>query len=202
MDWARVIIRTATATEPHSHPKPEIVDGVAAELAALFQQFGITTERRQAHFVAQSVVECMWFQRLREIWGPTETQKRYEHRTDLGNTHDGDGFLFKGRGIFQNTGRANYEQVQAALRGVGLQSNCVSHPEELERPRDAAWAAGIYWDKNGLNAVADRDNTGALISRAVNRGNANSRRPANAEAERCRAFQHALKEIADAHAPA
>lgn len=202
MDWARVIVRTAKATEPHSYPKPEIVNGVAAELPAVFQRFGITTDRRQAHFIAQSVVECMWYQRLREIWGPTQTQKGYEGRRDLGNTHERDGFNFRGRGIFPNTGRANYEQVQKALRDLGVISDCVAHPEELERPRDAAWAAGIYWDKNGLNGVADRDSTGALISRAVNRGNPNAKRPANAEAQRCRAFQHALSEIASVHAHA
>ena len=195
MDWARVIIRTAKATEPASHPKPEIVDGVAAELPAVFDHFGITTPQRQAHFIAQSVVECMWFQRLREIWGPTAAQNNYEGNRGLGNTKSGDGKVFMGRGIFQNTGRTNYDLVQSALKKLGLTSDCVKRPEELERPKDAAWAAGIYWDKHHLNGVADRDSTGALISRAVNRGNANSAKKANAEDERCKAFRHAINEI-------
>jgi putative chitinase len=200
MDWARVIIRTAKATEPLSKPKPAIVDGVAAELPALFEHFGINTAQRQAHFIAQSVVECMWYQTLREIWGPTDTQNRYEGRKDLGNNQKGDGKRFMGRGIFQNTGRTNYDLAQTALRKLGLTSNCIDHPEELERPKDAAWAAGIYWDKHGLNAVADRDKTGSLISRAVNRGNANSPKKALDEDKRCKAFQHALTEIAAAAA--
>jgi len=198
MDWARVIIRTAKATEPHSHPKSVIVDGVAEELPKIFEHFGINTDRRQAHFIAQSVVECMWYQTLREIWGPTAAQKRYEGSKALGNTHTDDGHRFLGRGIFQTTGRANYEEAQKALKALGQQSDCVNHPEELERPKDAAWAAGIYWDTHHLNGVADKDSAGELISRAVNRGNANSPRPANAEEERCNAFQHALKEIAAA----
>jgi putative chitinase len=196
MDWARIIIRTAKATEPASRPKPLIVDGVAAELPDIFRHFDISTPRRQAHFIAQSVVECMWYQTLREVWGPTPTQRRYEGRKDLGNTRPGDGKRFMGRGIFQNTGRTNYELVQTALRHLNLASNCITIPEELERPKDAAWAAGIYWQKNRLNAVAERDGTGSLISRAVNRGNANSPKKANHEEVRCRAFQHALTQIA------
>jgi putative chitinase len=195
MDWARVIIRTAKAVEPAARPKPAIVDGVAAELPKVFEHFGINTRQRQAHFIAQSVVECAWYQTLCEIWGPTETQKRYEGRRDLGNTQTGDGSRFRGRGIFQNTGRANYELVETALKGLGLTSGCVADPKELERPKDAAWAAGIYWGKNKLNAVADGDSTGSRISRAVNRGNANSPKKANHEDVRCRAFRHALIEI-------
>jgi putative chitinase len=192
MDWARVIIRTAKATEPACHPKPSIVDGVAAELPTVFERFEINTPQRQAHFIAQSVVECMWYQTLCEIWGPTKTQLTYGTR--LGN-RPGEGKTFMGRGIFQNTGRTNYEVVQKAFQGLGFQSNCVNTPTELERPKDAAWAAGIYWDRNGLNEVADSDSTGKRISRAVNRGNPNATKPANHESIRCTAFQHALREI-------
>lgn len=46
-----------------------------------------------------------------EIWGPTEAQRRYEGRKDLGNTVSGDGRRFMGRGYVQITGRANYQKA-------------------------------------------------------------------------------------------
>ncbi len=50
----------------------------------------------------------------REIWGPTDAQKRYEGRKDLGNTVPGDGKRYMGRGYVQITGRANYNKASLA----------------------------------------------------------------------------------------
>lgn len=58
----------------------------------------------------------------REIWGPTEAQKRYEGRADLGNTVMGDGKRYMGRGYVQITGRRNYERA-SNLTGKDLVSN-------------------------------------------------------------------------------
>ena len=58
----------------------------------------------------------------KEIWGPTEAQKRYEGRADLGNTQPGDGKLFMGRGYVQITGRANYVKA-SGITGQPLVSN-------------------------------------------------------------------------------
>lgn len=58
----------------------------------------------------------------REIWGPTEAQKRYEGRSDLGNTVLGDGKRFMGRGYVQITGRTNYQKA-STLVGKDLVAN-------------------------------------------------------------------------------
>jgi putative chitinase len=58
----------------------------------------------------------------KEIWGPSEAQKRYEGNRGLGNTQPGDGKLFMGRGYVQITGRANYVKA-SAITGQPLVSN-------------------------------------------------------------------------------
>lgn len=58
----------------------------------------------------------------REIWGPTEAQKRYEGRQDLGNTQIGDGKKYMGRGYVQITGRTNYKKASDIV-GIDLVSN-------------------------------------------------------------------------------
>lgn len=58
----------------------------------------------------------------REIWGPTDAQKRYEGRKDLGNTVPGDGKRFAGRGYPQLTGRANYQKASKIV-GKDLVAN-------------------------------------------------------------------------------
>jgi putative chitinase len=58
----------------------------------------------------------------REIWGPTDAQRRYEGRKDLGNTVLGDGKRYAGRGYVQITGRANYQKA-SLITGKDLVGN-------------------------------------------------------------------------------
>lgn len=126
--------------------------------------FNITTPKRMAAFLAQIAHESGRFRYVREIWGPTDAQKRYEGRKDLGNTEPGDGKRFMGRGLIQITGRANYVKAAKAL-GV----ECVRTPSILEQPRFAVMSAAWFWDSHGLNKLAD-DGNFVAITKKINGG--------------------------------
>lgn len=113
--------------------------------------YEINTPLRQAAFLANVAVESGELRYVREIWGPTPAQARYEGRLDLGNTQPGDGKLYMGRGLIQVTGRANYARCANELN-----IPCVEHPEMLELPQYAVASAGAYWTRHGLNELADR----------------------------------------------
>lgn len=83
---------------------------------------------------------------------------------DLGNTQAGDGSKYRGRGLIQITGRANY-----AACGESLGLNLITHPELLELPEYAAMSAAWFWKQNGLNDLADRDQFNT-ITRRINGG--------------------------------
>ncbi|WP_343618839.1 glycoside hydrolase family 19 protein [Ralstonia sp.] len=126
----------------------------------LFRQ--INTPTRAAAFLAQVGHESGQLRYLREIWGPTPAQVRYEGRADLGNTQPGDGKRFMGRGLIQITGRTNYTACGAAL-GVDL----IKQPELLEKPEYAAGSAAWFWLQHNLNRFADRGDFVGL-TRAIN----------------------------------
>jgi hypothetical protein len=69
---------------------------------------GITDPGQVAYVLATSEHESKCGRFMRELWGPTADQRRYEGRRDLGNTKPGDGYRYRGRGYVQITGRANY----------------------------------------------------------------------------------------------
>lgn len=90
--------------------------------------------RNQAAYVLGTAhFETGQFKWMREIWGPTPAQKRYEGRADLGNTQPGDGKRYMGRGFVQITGRRNYTDWSKRL-GIDL----VNKPELAEQPDIAA----------------------------------------------------------------
>ena len=126
----------------------------AAPLASAFLHGEISTNARKAAFLAQVGHESGGFHWTREIWGPTPAQSRYEGRADLGNTHPGDGSRYRGRGLIQITGRANYARLCGRLAGMGC-PDFVLHPEALETPQWAAVSAADYWLDRNLNGLAD-----------------------------------------------
>ncbi len=125
----------------------------APYFAAAAAEAEINTRARLCAFVAQLGHESQDLKHLKEIWGPTPAQKRYDVRDDLGNTpeRDGDGKLYMGRGGLQRTGKKNYRRFQEAT-GVDV----VANPKLLELPEYAFRSDALYWTDNNLNRLADQ----------------------------------------------
>lgn len=82
----------------------------------------------------------------------------------LGNTSPGDGWLFRGRGIKQLTGRNNYT---AFGKGVGISAEQAA--EYVETPKGALESACWFWKTNKLERYADAGDNKAL-TKAINGG--------------------------------
>jgi putative chitinase len=78
----------------------------------------------------------------------------------MGNTEDGDGAKYIGRGLIQLTGKENYANCGSAI-GVDL----VANPDLLSTPKYAALSAGWFWNRRGLNALADADDIDTITKR-------------------------------------
>ena len=133
--------------------RAELFAGHLAEACAAYH---ITTPERLAAFLAQIGHESASLRYVAEVWGPTPSQKRYEGRKDLGNIEPGDGSRYRGRGLIQTTGRANYAAVRDRLRRrLGPEvPDFEAEPDLLEHIRWAVWSAADYWDWRGLNTLA------------------------------------------------
>lgn len=116
-------------------------------LNELLPKYGIDTPQRIAAFIGTIQVESGSLRYVEEI----ASGAAYEGRSDLGNTQPGDGVRFKGRGLIQLTGRANYTAFGNHV-GVDFTKN----PELVETPRYAVQASTWFWNRRGLNADADR----------------------------------------------
>ena len=68
----------------------------------------------------------------------------------MGNVEDDDGWKYHGRGLIQLTGKDNYANC-----GSGLGVDLLSNPEWVATPEYAALSAGWFWNKKGLNDLAD-----------------------------------------------
>ena len=144
--------------------KKDLIDGLAASAPALMEKYEINTPLRQCHFWAQWAHESGDFRYMQEIWGPTPAQARYEGRKDLGNIQKGDGFRFRGRGLAQLTGRANYAEMSKKI-GVDL----IANPDEAAKPPIALQIACEYWKSRKINALADKDDV-VGVTKKINGG--------------------------------
>lgn len=135
-----------------SGDKAEAQSRIVGEISAVFSRtldsYDINTKKRIAHFMAQVTHECAGFRTTEEF----ASGAAYEGREDLGNIHAGDGKRYKGRGLIQLTGRANYRKIGKIL-DLPLEDNPVLAAE----PATSLKIACEYWHTRKINAAADRD---------------------------------------------
>jgi putative chitinase len=130
---------------------------------------------RQASFIGQCAHESGNFRTLEEnlrysatalmrVWSSRfpslDVAEKYANNPEkiankvysgrMGNTEEGDGWKYRGRGLIGITGKETYANCGTAL-GIDL----VGNPALLIEPRYAALSAGWFWNKKGLNALAD-----------------------------------------------
>lgn len=163
-----------------SGAKPDIVEGIITHQSAIAAGGILDTPLRTAHFLAQIAHESTGFTRLeeslhyttaariRQVWPsrfPTDAAAApfvrnaeklannvYAGRLGNGPPASGDGFRYRGRGLIQNTGRANYRETGAII-GLPLEAQ----PDLLTTFPAALLAAVAFWKSRDLNAFADRD---------------------------------------------
>lgn len=193
---------------------PTQAKAFAPHLATAMQQFAITTPARAAAFLAQCHVESAGFTQLEEnlfyttaarlatIWpsrfrgaadaapfvrNPVRLANRvYAGKIGNGPEASGDGWRFRGRGVKQLTGRANYA---AAARAVGRPY--LDNPGLVQTPDDAVLTAAWFWEQAGCNPLADAFAIDAITRRVNGPGML-------AAAERRRRSKAALHALAQA----
>ena len=158
-------------------------------LQATFDKYDINSPRRQAAFIGQCAHESGNFKTLEEnlhykaeslmkVWPSRfpdiDTANKFANNPEkiankvysgrMGNTEDGDGWKYHGRGLIQLTGKENYERCGLAI-GIDL----LSDPNLLLDPRYATLSAGWFWNKHGLNELADAQEHG-IITKRINGG--------------------------------
>jgi putative chitinase len=94
--------------------------------------------------------------------------RAYANRNGNGDEASGDGWRFRGRGLIQITGRANYLAYSVAIGDPSV----LDDPDQVKQERHAALSAGWFWSSHGLNALADVGDEASFttITRRINGG--------------------------------
>jgi putative chitinase len=159
-DFLRAITPRYTSRKDLGERQHKIIEAIGPILQLTLNDQGLNTDLRAVHFIAQACHETMGLALSEE----QASGAAYEDRASLGNTQPGDGPRYKGRGIFQLTGRANYKSY-----GEKLGLDLINHPELAADPANSLLIACEFWNRNNLNKYADADDVLA-ISKIINTG--------------------------------
>ena len=138
----------------------EIIEGMGTALASTLDSYDINTPLRIAHFLAQVLEESDGLCTTEEY----ASGQAYEGRKDLGNVQPGDGPRFKGRGLIQLTGRANYDAV-----GKQLKLDLVKAPLSVNDPWVYLLVSCVFWQQKKINPFCDADDI-VSVTHLVNGG--------------------------------
>lgn len=169
----------------------KVPDAVLAQIPAAAAEFGIKTNLRLAHFLAQCALESTGFtatvenlnysaQRLLQVFpkyfknvdvnayarNPQKIGSRvYANRMGNGDEASGDGFKFRGRGYIQLTGKNNYTSFSTF---VG--EDCVASPDLVATKYPLASAA-FFFNSNNIWAICDQGSSDATVTSVTKRVN-------------------------------
>ena len=171
-------------------PTNKNIDIWVEAMNKILPKYDIVTPKRLAAFLAQTAHESAGFTAVREnlnysaqglmkTWpsrfnSATATayarqpekiaNKVYANRMGNGDEASGDGWRYRGRGLIQTTGKANYTKLAQYIKKT-LQETI----EYCETVEGAVESACFYWASNNLNAIADTGDMAAL-TRRINGG--------------------------------
>lgn len=165
---------------------------------AVLERYGISDKpRRVAHFLAQMLHESgaltLQYENLRysperlpKIWprrfrplGPLDPRKyawnpeklaNEVYRGRMGNVKPGDGYLYRGRGMLQLTGKDSYARATAILQAsVPGAPDLTREPDAVVSAEWSLHVAAGAWQAHGCNAAADLDDV-AKVTFLINGG--------------------------------
>lgn len=186
---------------------------------SLFNKFNVNTHLRLSHFFGQAMQESSLKPRLENLnysasglqdnfkkYFPTVAlaqqyarkpeaiaNRAYANRMGNGSEASGDGWKYRGRGIFQITGKNNYAALTRYAQSLGMNVDYVKNPDLLLNEADSLIGALWYWNANGISQYADKDNCLA-VSKIINLGNPNHKSMPNHYKERL-AHTHKFKGV-------
>lgn len=171
-------------------PTNKNIDIWVEAMNTILPKYDIVTSKRLAAFLAQTAHESAGFTAVREnlnysaqalmkTW-PSRfnatsaaayarqpekiANKVYANRMGNGDEASGDGWRYRGRGLIQTTGKANYTKLAQYIKKT-LQETI----EYCETVEGAVESACFYWASNNLNVIADTGDMAAL-TRRINGG--------------------------------
>ena len=172
--------------------KGHVPDSVIAQIPFIQSNYKVNTLLRLSHFLAQCGHESANFRAVKEnlnysAEGLNKTFKKYfptlesakdyarqperiaskvyANRMGNGNEASKDGFKYLGRGFIQLTGKANYLEFDKSVpEDIMVNPELVANKYPLA---SAAW----FWNKNGLNEIADKGATDAVVKSITKRVN-------------------------------
>ena len=172
--------------------KGHVPDSVIAQIPFIQSNYKVNTLLRLSHFLAQCGHESANFRAVKENLnysadGLNKTFKKYfptlesakdyarqperiaskvyANRMGNGNEASKDGFKYAGKGFIQLTGKANYLEFDKSVP-----EDIIANPELVATKYPLASAAW-FWNKNGLNEIADKGATDAVVKSITKRVN-------------------------------